>query len=126
MGLKDVLKTRDRGAQFWMILGPARGELPADPVFDPMQAGRIEPAGAEPVVEECDRPSADDGERSAEMLLQAGEDRRQRRIDRDGIRLFGDLGEGAVEIEEERDAPAGKRRLVKFLHRLSHGRTHSS
>ena len=58
----------DRLAQGRMGLRPAREQLAADPLLDPMQPGGVEAERRQEPVERRDRAPRHDGERAAEAV----------------------------------------------------------
>ncbi len=84
-----------------MVLGLAEIEIAADPVFEPVQSGAIEARGSEMFVQKGDGPAADDRERAAKLLLQAGQCVRQVGSDPHVTRPFDDVHQRSIEIQEK-------------------------
>jgi hypothetical protein len=113
MGSKVRAQPVDLGAQGRMVLRPAGKQVSRDPVFDPVEPRRIEAMRGEAFVKKADRPPAHQGQRPAEHVAKLEENRRQRRINDDGIRALHDIDEGAVKVEEE--GPVGSLDLYSAL-----------
>ncbi len=94
------------GAQVRMVLGPPAAQHAVGAALDPVQAGDVEAAGLQEIVDDADRAPGDDGERAAEPLAQAFQGGHEIRIDLHRVRPRRDLDEGAVEIEEQGKAHA--------------------
>ncbi len=96
-----------------MILRPPSFEVAVASPLYPVQPGRIEQAWRQKTVDLRDRPSTDDGERTAEAPPQRLEILDQPRLHFHCIGRGRDVDEGAVEVEKEsaihRGDPGGVR-----------------
>jgi hypothetical protein len=66
-----------------------------------MHTARVEPIVPEESIDVCNCAAADDRQRPAEPIREAPQERREIRLDDDGVGPLGDINQGAVEVEEQ-------------------------